>query len=198
MRTCIFLVASLSLFACTGVDGDGDGAEPLADPQSSARFDVLSRAPISEASDLMYNLPSANLTLQQGIDQAATDGFPISAKFEMSDDGSSLSLSVYTARGGVDTIPEANELAELAGDPTGVSWQPGAEVFSDYEHIARASEHLTLMSIAGVTLDQVFRAAAAEGDVYRVEPTVIDGRPAFEVLIATDDGDAEQLELAVH
>jgi hypothetical protein len=202
MRTFAFVLASLScLAACTDLDGDGDGdgdGDVLADPQSSARFDVLSRGAISEADDLMYALPDTGLSLEDGIAQAADDGFPISGKFEMADDGSGLSLSVYTARAGRDTIPEENELAELAGDPTGSAWAPGAEVFEDYEHISRASQHLTLMAIAGVTLDQVIRAASDEGTVYRVEPAVVDGRAAFEVLVATPDGDAVELELAVH
>jgi hypothetical protein len=206
MRIRTFVFASFATLTCLtacddldgDADGDGDDGVFLTDPQSRARFDVVSRGAISETDDLMYALPSTRLSLENGIAQAVGDGFPISGKFEMADDGSGISLSVYTARAGREAIPEENQLVELAGSPTGAAWTPSAQVFDDYEHIARASQHLTLMALSGVTLDQVIRAAATEGTVYRVEPAVVGGRAAFEVLVATDGGDATKLELALH
>jgi hypothetical protein len=199
-----FLLPILLAAALAGCDEDGDlddddddGDEAaLVDPDSGARFDILSRADEPESAELLDALPSTRRSLEDGLAQAESDGFTISGKFEMSEDGAGgLSLSVYTARAGRDEIPEHNELVELAGDPTGAAWAPGAHVFEDYEHIARASQHLTLMAISPVTLDQVIRAASSEGTVYRVEPIVTDGRAAFEVLLATYDG-AERLEVA--
>lgn len=156
---------------------------------------MVSRAGFDEGADLLDALPGAALTLEDGVRQAGGDGFVISAKFEMNDAGDALSLSVYTARGGRDTMPEQNQLAELAGDPTGSAWAPGAEVFGDTEHIARASEQLTLMALTSATLDSVIRAASADGVVYRVEPAIADGRAVFDVLVVTTAGGAEELTL---
>lgn len=195
----IMLSMTMALAACSGEDEDGDGidgdevGQVLSDPQDSAvRLEVLSASDIDESADLLAMLPAARMSLDVGFDDAASDGFVISGKFELSEEGAGpISLSVYTARAGKQTIPEENELVELAGDPTGSSWTPGAEVFEDFEHIARASQQLTLMQTTSVSLASVARAAASLGTVYRVEPAVDQGRPIFRLLVATDGAASE-------
>jgi hypothetical protein len=200
------MAMALAAQACSDEDGDEDGdgldgdelGEVLSDPQDgSVRLEVLSASDIDESTDLLSMLPAARMSLDVGFDDAASDGFVISGKFELSDEGAGpISLSVYTARAGKETIPEENELVELAGDPTGPAWTPGAEVFEDFEHIARSSQQLTLMQTTSVSLASVARAAASLGTVYRVEPAVHQGRPIFRLLVA-DDGGASEVHLGL-
>jgi hypothetical protein len=202
------LILTTALAACEtdgDEDGDGDGpdgdevAQMVSDPSGSASFRVLSATDADESADLIAMLPSARVSLASGFQQAASDGYVISGKFELSDEGTGpISLSVYTARGGKDVIPEENELAELAGDPTGSTWSPEAEVFEDMEHVARASQHLTLMQITSATLDSVARAAGELGTVYAVYPAVYAGQPVFDVRVAGDDGTVSQVRLALN
>lgn len=209
MRTRSFSMALsmamvLAASACSGEDEDGDGfdgdevGQVLSDPHDSAvRLEVLSASDIDESADLLSMLPAARMSLDVGFDDAASDGYVISGKFELSEEGAGpISLSVYTARAGKETIPEENELVELAGDPTGSSWSPGAEVFEDFEHIARSSQQLTLMQTTSVSLASVARAASSLGTVYRVEPAVHQGRPVFRLLVA-DDGGASEVRLGL-
>jgi len=201
----VAMTMALAATACEGEDEDGDGidgdelGQVLSDPQDSAvRLEVLSASDVDESADLLSMLPAARMSLDVGFDEAASDGFVISGKFELSDEGAGpISLSVYTARAGKQTIPEENELVELAGDPTGSSWTPGAEVFEDFEHIARSSQQLTLMQTTSVSLASVARAAASLGTVYRVEPAVRQGRPVFRLLVADEGGGASEVFLAL-
>jgi hypothetical protein len=109
----------------------------------------------------------------------------ISAKFEL-DDGQ-LSLSVYTAKQGIEQDAEHNVLAELSGDPTQPAWQPQEEIFADAKHLARASYHLTLVQRSKLALADVMAKALAKqpGQVYSIEPGIHDRSPIFHVLIAT-------------
>jgi len=201
------LGVSATLAACEMDDDDDDGDGPdgdevgqiVRDPSGSAAFRVLSASDIDESAELLEMLPAARMTLVAGIQQAAaSDGLAISGKFELSDEGAGpISLSVYTARAGKEAIPEENELVELAGDPTGSTWSPEAEVFEDREHIARASQHLTLMQITSASLDSAVRAAGELGTVYAIYPAVYAGEPVFEVRIAGEDGTASQVRLAL-
>lgn len=201
------MTTALAATACEGEDEDGDGdgldgdeiGEILSDPQDAAvRFELESASDIDESAELLSMLPSARRSLDVGFDEAASDGFVISGKFELADEGEGpISLSVYTARAGKETIPEENELVELAGDPTGSAWTPGAHVFEDFEHIARSSQQLTLMQTTSVSLASVARAAASLGTVYRVEPAVHQGRPVFRILVADEGGGASEVFLAL-
>ncbi len=205
ISTALSMALLFSAGACSDSDEDGDGpdgdevGQVLSDPQdASARFELLSAADVDESGDLLTMLPSSRMSLAAGFDQAASDGFVISGKFELSDEGAGpISLSVYTARAGKETMPEENELVELAGDPTGSSWAPGAEVFEDFEHIARASQQLTLMQTTSATLASVARAAGELGTVYRVEPAVVQGRAVFRLLVADDSGSASEVHLSL-
>jgi len=138
-----------------------------------------------EAKALIEALPKAKVTLAAGIKQAAqSPAVAISAKFEMDEKGE-LSLSVYTAAKGLQADAEHNTLQELGGGPEGESWNPEVETFKDVEHVARASEQLTLMRLARVSLLAVaMKAAKRGGTVFSVTPTVHRGKPVFVALVA--------------
>ena len=71
------------------------------------------------------------------------------------DDGGKLSLSVYTAQKGFADDAENNVLKEYGGSPETTPWAPGAEVFKDIPHVARASSQLALMSLSRHSLAQL-------------------------------------------
>ena len=152
----------------------------------------LSSIGFADSSDaaLFAKLSESKLTLLQGLAKAeANEGAAISAKFEM--DGDHLSLSVYTAKKGFAMDAEHNVLRELAGDPTGVQWTPGIEVFADTEHLTRASSQLTLMQLSHITLSKAVAIAArrASGIIYSVTPKIEGGHVVVEVLAVDQDGD---------
>ena len=143
---------------------------------------------------LLSKLKDSKRSLADGIRQAGqADGYVISAKFEM--EGDDLSLSVYTAKEGKETDAEHSTLMELSGDPTKDSWTPKKEVFTDKEHIARASMHLTLMQLGDLSLVDVIKKAEARqrGFVYSANPAVRSGRPVVDVLVATPDNKSVHL-----
>ncbi len=149
-----------------------------------------------ETISLLAKLPQSKLSLADGIKQAEKEeGVAISAKFEM--EGDELNLSVYTAKPGRSTDAEHNTLVELAGNPTSDQWKPKKEVFEDKAHIARASMHLTLMQLTKLTLADAVQKAAAQqaGTVYSVTPAIREGKPVFDVLVATPDHQSVPLTL---
>lgn len=143
------------------------------------------RADEQDSGALLQALPKAKLTLADGIKQAAqAPAAPISAKFEMDDKGQ-LSLSVYTAAKGLGTDAEHNALQELSGSPESDTWKPEIETFKDPEHVARASEQETLMSLTRVSLlDVAGKAGKRGGIVFSVTPVVRGRKPVFVVLVA--------------
>ncbi len=140
----------------------------------------------AEQAALLQALPNSKLTLADGLKQS-TKGteVPISAKFEL-DDNKHLSLSVYTAEKGLTVDSEHNVLKELSGSPERASWAPEIEVFKDIPHVARASAHLTLTSIAKHSLSDVAVQAQKEhsGAVFSISPAVRRKLPVFVVLVA--------------
>ena len=152
-----------------------------------------------ETSALLAKLPQSKHSLADGIKQAEKEeGVAISAKFEM--EGDELSLSVYTAKPGRSTDAEHNTLVELSANPTTDQWKPKKEVFEDKAHIARASMHVTLMQLTKLTLADVVQKAAAQqpGTVYAVIPAIRDGKPVFDVLVATPDHKSVHVTLDLH
>jgi hypothetical protein len=145
----------------------------------------VARADEQDSRVLLQALPKAKLTLAGGIKQAAqAPAAAISAKFEMDDKGQ-LSLSVYTAAKGLGTDAEHNTLQELIGSPESDTWKPETETFKDPEHVARASEQETLMSLTRVSLlDVVAKAAKHGGIVFSVTPDVRGRKPVFVALVA--------------
>jgi len=144
-----------------------------------------------DPANLLAHLPEAKITLAAGIAQAAMqDGFPISAKLEMSDDGKVLNLSIYTAGQGKAVTAEDNDLVEVAGDATAASWAPGKDVFADKPHIARASMHLTLMQQSNLALADILARAAThtKGTIYSIIPEINKGKPTFKISAMDLDG----------
>jgi hypothetical protein len=185
------IVVFASLVACGGPDKPAESASNTA--TSASTVPSASSVPTTHASapsgDVVAQVKNSKLTLAQGIAQAEKDnGAAISARFEVED--GKLSLSVYTAKGGLDKDAEHNTLQELSGDPTAAVWQPKTEVFEDKEHITRAAMHLTLVQRAKTSLANVVAKASSQqpGTVYSVIPAVKDKAPGFQVLVATDDG----------
>lgn len=143
---------------------------------------------------LLSRLKDSKHSLADGIRQAEKAyGIAISAKFEMK--GNNLMLSVYTAKEGRQKDAEHNVLMELLGDATTATWEPEIEVFEDKPHIARSAMHLTLMQLTKLTLEDVIKKAAAHhpGTVYSVTPAIYNGKPVFDVLVATPDGKSVHL-----
>jgi uncharacterized membrane protein YkoI len=150
---------------------------------------LLASAAESSDTDLIKTLARSKHSLVDGIAQAEkTNGAAISAKFELED--GKLSLSVYTAKEGLDKDAEHNVLMELSGDPRAGKWQPKSEIFQDREHIARSAMQLTLMQLSKLSLKDAVKAAASEhkGTVYSAIPAEVGGRPLVEVRIAGADG----------
>jgi hypothetical protein len=138
---------------------------------------------------LVALLPAAKIDLARGIAQAEAQGArAISAKFEL--ENGKLSLSVYTAKNGIESDAEHNVLAELSGDPTQAEWQTKEEIFADTKHLTRASYHLTLVQRSKMTLAAVIAKALEQqpGQVYSVEPAIQEHSPIFHVLMATSGG----------
>lgn len=131
---------------------------------------------------LCQEITKAKASLSDGIRQSAKSEVPISAKFEFDDHGK-LSLSVYTAAKGIGVDAEGNELKEWAGSPEGGQWRATAETFKDAEHVARASEQLTLMALTSRTLGEIAAKADKEqlGSPYAITPVVREKKAFFEV-----------------
>jgi len=139
-----------------------------------------------ETAALVRALSGSKISLLEGLRQVGKgDEAAISAKFEF-DDNHKLSLSVYTAEKGLAVDAEHNVLKEFSGSPEATAWAPEAEVFKDIPHVARASEHLTLMSVSHFTLADIVAIAQKrhKGTVFSVTPAVIEKHPVAVVLIA--------------
>jgi hypothetical protein len=131
---------------------------------------------------LCKEITKTKASLADGIRQSSRSETPISAKFELDEKGK-LSLSVYTAVKGTSVGAEGNVLKEWAGTPDGGQWKPVAETFKDVEHVARASQQLTLMALTGKTLVEIAAKADKEqlGSTYSITPVLKEKKPYFEV-----------------
>lgn len=157
---------------------------------------VVARA--SEDPNLIKKLSDAKFSLKDAVEFAEkTSGPATSAKFELDDSGA-LVFSVYTAPQGLNTPAELTQLTELSGSATVSPIVAQAEVFSDREHIARASTHLTLMQLSRRSLmDMIALALSKEpGMAYSVKnPSVKDHRAVADVSILTSYGDIETVSV---
>jgi len=177
----------LVLMACAGEPAPKTAAAED-DARPSGAAGNQNAMPEDDAA-LLALLPSAKVDLAEGIAQAEAHGArAISAKFEL--EGSTLSLSVYTAKKGLEPDAEHNVLAEVSGDATQPVWSPKEEVFQDAKHLTRASYHLTLLQRSKLSLSAVISKALAQqrGRVYSIEPAIHERSPIFHVLIATAGG----------
>lgn len=165
-------------------------------PRPSAEHESDEETKAGGDDALLALLPSAKVDLARGIAQAESQGArAISAKFEL--DSGKLSLSVYTAKKGIELDAEHNVLTELSGDPTQSEWNPNEEVFADAKHLTRASYHLTLVQRSRMSLAVVIAKALARqsGQVYSIEPGVHERSPIFHVLIASPGGGHVQVDV---
>ena len=142
-----------------------------------------------EYAKLLPLLSKSKQTLAAGVQQAAAKSpeAAISAKFELDDDGK-LSLSVYTAEKGLGVDAEHNVLKEVAGSPEVQPWKTEVEVFKDVEHVARASEQLTLMALSKFSLLDIIKKAEKDqpGTVFSITPVLRERKPQFVVLVAAE------------
>lgn len=144
----------------------------------------------ADDAQLLQQLKQARFSLVDAINNAEkTSGPAISAKFEM--DGNDLVFSVYTAPQGLMVSAEETELMELSGSAVSLPVTAKTEIFTDKEHIARASTHLTLMELSTLTLKQVIELAQSyqSGIVFSVKnPLVRNHRAVADVSILKVDG----------
>jgi hypothetical protein len=142
--------------------------------------------------ELLKVLATSKHTLLAGIQQVAkAPATPISAKFELED--GKLSLSVYAVSKGLGVDADHNGLQEYSGSPLSAAWQPEVEVFKDGEHIARAAQQLTLMSLSPASLVSVLTRVEKShaGVVYSITPVVRDRQARFVVLVVENGKRAE-------
>jgi len=136
----------------------------------------------ADNSALIKALPSAKLTLVQGIAQVAKGTeVPIEAKYEMSD--GKLMMSIYTSAKSFDTAAEDNSFNEYIGDVTTTTWSPKKEVFADLKHIARSAQYHALLSMTKVAIPAIIQKASAQGTVLSVKEKIRGGKPVFEVMV---------------
>jgi hypothetical protein len=137
---------------------------------------------------LLAALSKTKITLVQGLEQAAAKSpeAPISAKFEMDDNGA-LSLSIYTAEKGVGVAADQNVLKELSGSPEAAAWKTETEVFKDVEHVSRSAQQLTLMALSPHSLLKIAKQAETDqpGILVSVTPVLKDQKPMFVVEVAS-------------
>jgi len=150
---------------------------------SAASF---AKADDQETAALLQVLNNSKVSMAEGVQQLTKGGeAAISAKYEL-DDNKKLSLSVYTAEKGLAEDAEHNVLKEFSGSPEQSPWAPHAETFQDIPHIARASEHLTLVALAHRPLADFIATAQKQnrGKVFSAIPEVQNHRPVLLVLVA--------------
>ena len=142
-------------------------------------------------------LKDSKMTLLQGIDYAERlSGVATSAKFEVED--GKLMLSVYTVPEGLGVEPEGASLTEVSGAASETPFKLNVEVFSDKEHIARASVHMTLFQLSRLTLKQVINRALAVRNGAPIDvrnPVVRNHRAVADVVIADEDGDSSTVSV---
>lgn len=151
----------------------------------------------SEDTNLIKKLAEAKLSLKDAITLAEkTSGPATSAKFEM--DGEQLVFSVYTAPQGPETSAEETELTEFSGNATVLPIVSKTEIFTDKEHISRASAHLTLKQLSRFSLSEIIDLAlvAQNGIAYSIKnPIVKNHRAVADILILTKKGNIETVSV---
>ena len=131
-------------------------------------------------------LKDSKISLLEGIGYAEKiSGAVTSAKFEV--DNGKLILSIYTVPEGLGVEPEKATLTELGGVATESPFKPSVEVFTDKEHIARASVHMTLFQLSPYSLKEIilFALKKVPGTPIDVRnPRIRNRRAVADVVIA--------------
>jgi hypothetical protein len=180
-------VLTLSLLAFAA----GCSASPQSDVSTSS--DDL-RGPGSAATDArtpelgndVSIVEQSKISLADGVAAASKNGAVIEAKFELADDGKSLSLSLYPAGKGLQMDAERNLFQELSGDPTADQFAGSLEVFADQEHLTRSARDLTLVQLSTVSLSDAIDQASWDGNVFWAIPTIRHGRAGYGVYTEND------------
>jgi hypothetical protein len=148
-----------------------------------------------EAAAVVPKLKASKHSVLEGIREAQKEnGVAISAKLEL--ENGKPSLSVYTAKSGLEKDAEHNVLLELAGDATAAKWTPKTEVFEDKAHITRAAAYLTLMQTTTMSLEDVVnKAEGMKKGTVSVTPVTKGGKTVFEVLVASPAGKSVTLTI---
>jgi hypothetical protein len=137
-------------------------------------------------------LKDAKISLLQGIEMAERAGVPVtSAKYEV--DNGKLILSIYVIPEGLGIEPEKATLTEVSGVATESPFKPKSVVFTDKEHIARATVHMTLFQLSRYSLKQAILAAVKyrPGTPIDVRNPMVRGKRAVaDIVIAGTDGNA--------
>ena len=128
-----------------------------------------------ERAELVTGLKDARISLEQGVSASASQGTPISAKYEV-DDGK-LQLSVYTMKG-----PQFSEV--IVDHKTGkVAKAEPITKDDDLEHakaqaqaMAKAKRTLAVAAAAAVKENAGFRAVSAM-------PALKDGHPVADITL---------------
>jgi hypothetical protein len=184
LRTMIAVVFACGVHAvlAQNVHPEGEKTQDDQTPAAKSHDD-------EETTALLQVLNNSKVGMAEAVRQLTKGGeAPISAKYEL-DDNKKLSLSVYTAEQGLGTDSEHNVLKEFSGSPEKAPWAPEAEAFKDIPHVARASEHWTLMALAKHSLADFVTMAQRQykGKVFSAIPEVQNWRPVLLVLIADKD-----------
>jgi hypothetical protein len=136
----------------------------------------------------------SKIGLLDAINQAESQYGPvIEAKFELADDGKSLSLSIYTVNQGLNTDAERNHFFEASGDPTVAPFAPTNSEFvvPDAEHLTRSARDLTLVQTAGLNIKEAVTIAQSmipDGFVFWAIPTIRDTRAGYGVYVLDASG----------
>lgn len=153
---------------------------------ASMLFSISAFAGDHDPARIAALMKTAKMSLAEGIDYAEkTSGVATSAKFEISDDGN-LELSIYTIPEGLNVEAEKSQLTELSGVASEDLSKLKATVFTDKEHIARSSVHLTLRQLSKMSLKQIVQKAEkiASGQAIDVRnPIVRNNKPVADVIV---------------
>lgn len=208
--TALFIIASVSSLGCTRSDGDGDGDDAQDDRSSPPPAATTPPAAPGTTPSAERTGPGADATDRRSPELggdptivlkskialsaalAQADKPCVEAKFELADDGKSLSLSLYPLGKGVAMDAERNEFHELSGDPTASPWRPSDDVFKagDFEHLVRSSRDLTLVQLSKTSLAEVVASQSKDGVVYWAIPTIEKRRAGYGVYLLKNGKDS--------
>lgn len=135
----------------------------------------LSSSAEDEAAALAKALGEASVSLDQGLKASASDGTPISGKYELED--GALQLSVYTIKG--------DQFSEVIVDHKSGAIKK-AEKITDADDLKEAKEESQAMAKAKLPLDQAVTNAVKANSGYRaisVTPTLKGGAPVADVTL---------------
>jgi hypothetical protein len=164
-------------------------AAPAADDSATTGEDLSSgpgaratdaRAPELGGDPTLVN--QSQISLADGVAQVtAANGAVVEAKFELADDGKSVSLSIYPVKNGLGKDSERNVFQEASGDPTQASWTPDLATFDDDEHVLRSSRDLTLVQLSRIGVGDAIRRSQGMGKVFWTIPTLRNKRAGYGV-----------------